>query len=79
MRSSSLREARRAGLNTTISQLWQSDMAAQNMLTEKVLPKRRGVLMRISEGHAVHELRRMISGAAVDQSALYRTLAHARV
>ena len=43
-RSNSLREARRAGLNTTISAFCVRRKQAQKMAIEKVLPKRRGVL-----------------------------------
>ena len=51
----------------------------QGATHEKVFPKRRGVLIKISEGQASQSLRRMMSGAAVVQSALYSTRAQARV
>ena len=50
IRSRILREARRAGLKTTISVPHESAMHMQNIATEKVFPKRRGVETMISLG-----------------------------
>ncbi len=68
MRSSSLRDARRAGEKMTISHLAASASAATNMAMEKVLPKRRGVAMSTSEEVEAQPRRRMMSGACAAKS-----------
>ena len=57
-----LRDARRAGLKTTISRLVDSARQAQKIAMLKVFPKRRGVEIKISEGHLSHSLERMMAG-----------------
>jgi len=78
-RSSNLREARRAGEKITISQRQLSANAAAKMAIENVLPKRRGVLIRISDGVVSQLFFARISGSERAQSSLYITRLVARM
>ena len=53
MRSNSLRDARRAGENTTISHFIVKAKQAAKIAILNVLPKRRGVEMSTSDGQVV--------------------------
>lgn len=70
MRSSSLRLARLAGENTTISTPSERARQAQKMAIENVFPKRRGVDMSTSELHLVQPSAFMICGLSVAQLSL---------
>jgi hypothetical protein len=56
-------------------QVWKSS----NLFHLKVLPKRLGVEIKISEEHFVHLFFSMMTGLAVDQSFLYMTRLVARM
>jgi len=75
MRSGSLRDARRAGLKTTISHFIVSARHAAKIAIEKVFPKRRGVEMSTSEEHLSQPFFFMMAGRCVPQSSLYSTRA----
>ena len=66
--SKSLRDARRAGLKTTTSHLSVRARHAAKIAILNVLPKRRGVEMRTSDGHVGQPFFFIMAGRMVAQS-----------